>query len=289
MAATAAAQSILDAQKNTWNAFAPGWNKWDEFFMHAIAPMGEALLAAVELKPGQRVLDVATGTGEPGLTAAERVRSGEVIGIDISEAMVKLARENAAHRRLASYRAEVQEASALPYPDGDGPGGPGFDAIVCRLGIMFFADMPATLAELRRVLKPAGRIAFSSWAEPPANPWASLTGGIVSPLLGMAPPPEDAPGFYRFSNPEKLKATLSAAGFTASEIREVNGELHFESAAKYWEFMTDVVAPIAKALQDTTPEKRSEAREAVLAEAGKLMSDRGLILPWKSWVGVATR
>src|SRR5690349_3047910 len=92
MAATAAAQNILDAQKKTWNAFAPGWNKWDDYFMKAIAPMGEALLAAVDLKPGHRVLDVATGTGEPGLTAAARIGAGEVIGIDISEAMVALAR-----------------------------------------------------------------------------------------------------------------------------------------------------------------------------------------------------
>ena len=283
MAATAAAQSILDAQKKTWNTFAPGWSKWDEFFMHAIAPMGESLLTAVDLKTGQRVLDVATGTGEPGLTAAERVRPGEVIGIDISEAMVSLAQKNAAYRKLANYRAETQEASALPYPDGH------FDAIVCRLGIMFFADMPATLSELRRVLKPGGRIAFSSWAEPPSNPWASLTGGIVSRLLGLSPPPEDAPGFYRFSNPEKLNATLSAAGFSAPEVREVKGELRFDTTAKYWEFMTDVVAPIVKALQETTPEKRNEAREAVLAEAGKLMSGQGLILPWKAFVGVAAK
>lgn len=283
MTANAATQKILDAQKKTWNAFAPGWGKWDEFFMQAIAPMGEALLAAVELKPGQRVLDVATGTGEPGLTAAERVRPGEVIGVDISESMVGLARENAARRNVTNYRAEVQEASALPYPDGH------FDAIVCRLGIMFFGDMPATLSELRRVLKPAGRIAFSSWAEPPSNPWASLTGGIVSRLLDLPPAPEDAPGFYRFSNPGKFKSTLAAAGFGSPETREAIGTLHFDSAANYWEFMTDVVAPIVKALQEATPEKRREAQETVFAEAEKLITGQGLAFPWKSWVGVAAK
>ncbi len=283
MAATAAVQSILDAQKKTWNTFAPGWSKWDEFFMQAIAPMGQALLDAVDLNPGQRVLDVATGTGEPGLTAAERVRPGEVIGIDISEAMVGLAGQNAARRKVGNYRAEVQEASTLPYPDGY------FDAIVCRLGIMFFGDMPGTLSELRRVLKPGGRIAFSSWAEPPSNPWASLTGGIVSRMLGLSPPPEDAPGFYRFSNAEKLKTTLSAAGFLNPETREVKGKLRFDSAPKYWEFMMDVVAPIVKSLQETTPEKRSEIQAAVLAEAGKHVAGQGLILPWTSRVGVAAK
>lgn len=277
------AQNILDAQRKTWNAFAPGWGKWDEFFMQAIAPMGEALLTAVDFKAGQRILDVATGTGEPGLRAAERVRLGEVIGIDISESMVGLARENASRRKLTNYRAEVQEASALSYPDGH------FDAIVCRLGIMFFGDMPATLSELRRVLKPGGRIAFSSWAEPPSNPWASLTGGIVSRLLGLPPTPEDAPGFYRFSDPEKLKSTLAAAGFGTPEARQVLGQLRFDSAAIYWEFMTDVVAPIVKALQETTLEKRREAQEMVFAEAEKRVTSQGLVFPWKSWVGVATK
>ena len=283
MAATAETQGILDAQKKTWNKFAPGWGKWDDFFMRTIAPMGEALISAAHLAAGQRVLDVATGTGEPGLTVAERVRPGEVVGIDISDAMIALARENARRRSLANFKGEVQEASSLPYPDGH------FDAILCRLGIMFFADVNATLSELRRVVKPGGRAVFSSWAEPASNPWASLTGGILNRVLSLPPPPEDAPGFYRFANPEKLRSVLLTAGFQSAEVREVRGEIRFDTPSKYWEFMNDVVAPIVKALQEATPEGRKEVTEAVLAEAEMWMSGNGLVLPWKAWIGIAAR
>ena len=283
MPSTTETQGILDAQKKTWDRFAPGWGKWDLFFMRTIAPMGEALLSAAGLRPGLRVLDVATGTGEPGLTAAERVKPGEVVGIDISEAMIGLARENARRRGLGNFKGEVLEASSLPHPDGH------FDAILCRLGIMFFGDVTATLSELRRVLKPGGRAVFSSWAEPPSNPWASLTGGIVARILALPPPSENAPGFYRFSNPDKLRGALSAAGFPSVEIRDVRGEIRFDSPPMYWEFMTDVVAPIVKALQETTAGKRKEVEEAVLAEAEKRMGGDGLVLPWKAWVGTAAK
>lgn len=283
MSRTAEVQSILDSQKKTWDRFAPGWNKWDGFFMRSIAPMGEALLGAADLKPGWMVLDVATGTGEPGLTAAERVRPGEVLGIDISEAMIRIARENAARRDMANFKGEALEASSLPHRDGH------FDAILCRLGIMFFGDVNGTLSELCRVLKQGGKAAFSSWAEPAANPWASLTGSIVSRMLAFPAPPVDAPGIYRFAEPEKLRSTLLAAGFRKVEVSEVKGEIRFASAQEYWEFMTDVVAPIVKALQEAAPEKRLEVQEAVLKEADKRISGEGLVFPWKAWTSLAMK
>ena len=105
----------------------------------------------------------------------------------------------------------------------------------------------------------------------------------------MPPPSENAPGFYRFSNPDKLRGALSAAGFPSVEIRDVRGEIRFDSPPMYWEFMTDVVAPIVKALQETTAGKRKEVEEAVLAEAEKRMGGDGLVLPWKAWVGTAAK
>ncbi len=276
-------QGLLAGQKKTWNDFAPGWGKWDKFFMHTIASMGEEILSAVNLKPGQRVLDVATGTGEPGLSAAKRVRPGEVIGIDIAEGMIRIARENATRQGLSNYKAEVLEASSLPYPEGH------FDFVICRLGLMFFGDVHATLAELRRVLKTGGKAAFSVWAEPANNAWATTIGSIFTKMLASPPVPEDAPGLFRFAKSEKLRTAFENAGFDGFELREVGGEMRFESPAQYWEFMTEVAAPIARALEGVSQEKRTEIRAAVLAEAEKHVSGGGFALSWKTWVAVAAR
>lgn len=118
---------------------------------------------------------------------------------------------------------------------------------------------------------------------------ASLTGGMVSRVLALPAPPAEAPGMFRFSDPGKLRSALLGAGFQEVEVTEVKGEIRFDSVEGYWEFMTDVVAPLVEALQETTPEKRQEVRDTVLQEAGKRISGEGLVFPWKAWTSLAIR
>src|SRR4051812_24286731 len=128
-------EQIKKQQKETWNKFSPGWKKWDVFTMDFISPMGEAIVSALGPKKKDIVLDVATGTGQPGLTIAQIATNGKVIGIDLSEGMLAVAREQAASKGVVNYEATLSDVTELDFPDNY------FDLVSCRFGFMFFPDM----------------------------------------------------------------------------------------------------------------------------------------------------
>ena len=108
-------EQIREQQKEIWNRFSPGWKKWDSFNMNFLQPMGEAIIAYLRIKESDQVLDIATGTGEPGLTIATLARKGKVIGTDLSEGMLSLA---GAHAALLAADAEQTTATAVAHAWG---------------------------------------------------------------------------------------------------------------------------------------------------------------------------
>src|SRR6478735_1594775 len=132
-------EQIRDQQRETWDRFAAGWRKWDPLVLGWLAPFGEVMLRHAKLREEFRVLDVAAGTGEPGLTAAALVPRGEVTVTDLSQAMLAVAAENAARRGLRNFDTRPCDAGALPFDDAS------FDAVLCRFGFMFFPDIDAAV------------------------------------------------------------------------------------------------------------------------------------------------
>ena len=170
-------ETIKQQQKATWDKFSPGWKKWDEYTMNFLAPMGDAIIAALHLKPSDHVLDIATGTGEPGLSIARITTSGKVIGTDLSDGMLEVAKERAAAQGITNYETVASDVTSLPFADNT------FDAISCRFGLMFFPDMQRAAKEMARILKPGGHIAIAVWGEPKDNPWATTTMGTIYEVL----------------------------------------------------------------------------------------------------------
>ena len=145
-------EQIRDQQRETWDKFSSGWKKWDELVLNWLAPVGQDLIRSAALEDGSNVLDVAAGTGEPGLTAATLVPKGMVTVTDLSDRMLEVAAENAGRRGLKNFRTKQCDAGALPFPDRS------FDAVLCRFGFMFFPDVDLSVKEFVRVAKPGGRI-----------------------------------------------------------------------------------------------------------------------------------
>ena len=119
-------EQIRDQQKETWNKFSPGWRKWDELTMEFLKPMGDEIIRRINPKDGDVILDVAAGTGEPGLTIASMMKSGKVIVTDLAEGMLEVARENASRRGIKNMETKACDVSELPFPDSS------FDAVSCR-------------------------------------------------------------------------------------------------------------------------------------------------------------
>src|SRR4029078_10153824 len=126
---------IRDQQKESWNKFSAGWKKWDEMTMDFLKPVGDEIIEKLNLKGNEIVLDIAAGTGEPGLTFATILKDGKVISTDLSEQMLEIAKENAMKRGLRNFETQACDVSKLPFQDNS------FDAISCRFGFMFFPDM----------------------------------------------------------------------------------------------------------------------------------------------------
>ncbi len=279
-----AIEEIREQQRLSWNKFAPGWKKWDEFTMEFLRPVGEAILQEAGLKAGARVLDCACGTGEPGLTAAKIAgRNGRVVGTDLSEEMVKLAREKARKAGLDRYEARTADAGALPFEAGI------FDAVLCRMGIMFFPDPPGALKEFFRVLASGGRLSLCAWAEPGKNPWATTVAGIVNAELELPAPPPDAPGLFRQSRPGTLKRLLEAAGFLDVSEAEVRGTRGYESSLQYWRMFSEVAAPIAGPLAKADEPTRRRIQAKVLDAAEAFVRDGRPVFPWSAWVASGTK
>ena len=191
----ASAEQIRDQQKAIWNKFSPGWKKWDPFTMAFLRPMGDAIIAALDLKPNSAVLDIATGTGEPGLTIAAAHPTSTVIGTDLAEDMLAIAEAHARAAGLTNYRTQAADVSALPFPAAS------FDAISCRMGFMFFPEMQQAANEIARVLKPGGRFATSVWGAGDKNPWVLTMMGAIQRHVSLPPPVPGAPGMFRCAAP----------------------------------------------------------------------------------------
>ncbi|MCB0689483.1 MAG: class I SAM-dependent methyltransferase, partial [Saprospiraceae bacterium] len=191
-------QIIRDTQRDSWNKFSPGWKKWDLFTMDFLESQGKEIIKALQLDPHDQVLDIASGTGEPGLTIAGILTGGTVTAVDLSEGMLRIAQEKAEYQGLQNFNTLVADACELPFADHS------FDAISCRLGFMFFPDMLVAAKEMLRVLKPGGRLATTVWGEPAKNVWITAIMGAIKRNIDLPTPPPDAPGMFRCAQPGAL-------------------------------------------------------------------------------------
>ena len=196
------------AQAEYWTTVAgPKWTDHQEHQDQVLRPVSDRLIAAAKPKPGDRVIDVGCGCGATTIQFAERVGpAGEVLGLDISEPMLARARERAPQNQ--PIRFELADATVYDFELN------GADLAASRFGVMFFADPAKSFANLRKGLKPGGRLVFACWREPKQNPWLILP---LREAAKHAPPlpeanPED-PGPFAFASEARVRKILSDAGF----------------------------------------------------------------------------
>ncbi|MBZ5522910.1 MAG: class I SAM-dependent methyltransferase [Acidobacteriia bacterium] len=224
----------------------------------------QAIVDAAQAAPGMRILDVACGSGEPAISLASQLKgSGEVVGIDISEAPLKIAAERAAERGLGNARFQPGDAHALPFPDGS------LDLITSRLGVMFFADLHRALGEMHRVLKPGGRVTLLAWG-PMEQPYFESTIGTLLRLIPGAQTPESARKMFAFGEPGVLAGALRAAGFkSVQEKFEIVPWTWPGSPEEVWEYFQEVTVPFAPLMKSIPSDRRGEIDAAVIAAIGR--------------------
>ena len=274
---------IRNQQRATWNRFAPGWRSWDVTVVGWLGPVGEAIIREVRLTDTSNVLDVATGTGEPGLSAAALVPQGRVTLTDLSERMLAAASANAARRKLSNVETRAADASALPFADAS------FDAVLCRFGFMFFPDLAEAVREMARVARPGGRVSAAVWAKPEKNPWATVIMGTIDRHVPRPAPADDAPSLFRCAADGYLRKVFELGGFRDITETEVANALTLASAEEYWQFMTDVAAPVVAGLAEADEATRARIRAEVLRLAQHHVRDGRLQIGSTAPVVTGTR
>jgi SAM-dependent methyltransferase len=203
----------------------------------------ELVVAAADVAPGMRVLDLACGTGEPAASLAERVApDGVVVALDVSALMLAAVAGRARAGELSRVLVLQADAERLPFADQT------FDALTCRFGIMYFWDPELALREARRALRPGGRAAFIVWAAPELSS-VFVNRHVAARYRDVPPVADDAPGRFRFCAPGSLAAALYRAGFTgvAEQLHHISWPTRgtpeqVAAGAPYWELIDTLPA-----------------------------------------------
>jgi SAM-dependent methyltransferase len=268
-----------------WNeAAGPRWVEASDFLDAQIGGLGLQAIDRAAPAAGDRVIDVGCGTGQTSAQLGERVGpSGSVLGIDISAVM--LARAQARARRAGLMQVTFANADAQTHDVT----GAQRDLLFSRFGVMFFADPRAAFANLRRALRPAGRLCFLCWQELGRNPWMLETIGALARHVPLPAPPEPgAPGPFAFADPVRVTEILEGAGFenVAHEALEqpmaIGGGGPLEEAV---EFMLGL-GPASAALREF-PEKREAVAASLREVLERHVTPEGIVMEGAAWIVTA--
>jgi SAM-dependent methyltransferase len=263
-----------------WNG--PGGDRWvthQEILDRALEPFGTAVLEAARPQPGEHVVDVGCGCGWTSLALAEAVGPrGAVLGVDVSAPMLEVARRRAQARSLAQATFAVADASARAF-------GAEFDLVTSRFGVMFFADPTAAFANLRRALRPGGRLAFVCWGPVADNPWFAVPMAAAGTVVALPEPtPPGEPGPFAFADRARVQRILEGAGF---------GDIAIEGAAPPFVLGPDVetaatnaveTGPVSRVLAEESEPTRARVRAAILGRLATYAGSGGVVLGSSVWV-----
>ena len=266
-----------------WNAMASGWQEQREETWNASLPVSEWMIRKLDPQPGDTVLELAAGLGETGFMVARLVgEAGRVIATDFATEMVAAAHRRAEELGIRNVELRVLDAERMELETDS------VDGVLCRWGYMLMVDPATAFAETRRVLRPGGRLAFSVWAGPERNPWASLVGRILVAQGHIPPPDPEAPGIFAMADPGRIRKFVTEAAFAEPEIEEVFFLWPFADQYTYWRFLTEVAGAISPVLRSLPPETRAVVREQVHEAAEPFRSGAGYEFP-AVCLNVATR
>jgi SAM-dependent methyltransferase len=285
MTDTAYTTGANDAQVDYWNGrTGETWVELNRLLDMQLQPLGQAALAALAPHPGERVLDIGCGGGETSLDLARAVGpSGAVLGVDLSRPLLDLAA-----RRAGALDLDIRfEAADAQITDFAAVGG-AFDAVFSRFGVMFFADPTAAFANIRKALKPGGRLAFVCWRPAQDNPVMTTAINAVTDLLPPSSPSDPlAPGPFAFADSERVRRILGESGWSQVEVSpfdaQVGGWTPEEALA-----VAQKVGPLGAALREN-PELRPRVQDAVARELQRQTGADGKVrLGAAVWIVTAT-
>jgi SAM-dependent methyltransferase len=257
------------------------WASRADRFDRGIAAHHQAVLGAAALAPRDRVLDIGCGTGQTTRDAARSASRGFALGVDVSSAMLDVARRRAAAESIPNVRFEQADAQIHPFePEA-------FDVAIGRTSAMFFGDRVAALANIGRALRPGGRLALLTWQPLAANEWIrELTGALAAGRTLPAPPP-DAPGPFTLADPDVIHEVVTAAGYTDISLDDQRARMWFGADAD--DAHRFVLGLLGWMLDGLDESGRARALDALRATLTAHETPDGVLYGSAAWLIRATR
>ncbi|MEK6591975.1 MAG: class I SAM-dependent methyltransferase [Pseudomonadota bacterium] len=273
------------ATRAQWESAAEAWNRWGPFIGRWLAPATEAMLDMAHIVPGSQVLDVAAGAGEQTLAAARRVGpQGRVLATDISPAILDYAQQaargaglrNVETRELDGERHDVLDEAA-------------FDAVISRVGLIYFPDQQGALRGLHRCLKPGGRISVVVYSIPEHNCFFSIPVNIIRRRAKLPPPLPGQPGPFSLGADGVLAATLARAGFRDAQVRCIASPVRLPSAAECVRFERESFGALHQMMAALSAAERDETWQEIETELRRFEGPAGFSGPCEMLVGAASK
>ena len=268
-----------------WESAAEAWDRWGPFIGRWLAPATEAMLEMARVRPGARVVDVAAGAGEQTLAAAERVGdNGFVLATDISPTI--LTYTQAAARARGFTNVEILELDGECH---DRLREASFDAVISRVGLIYFPDQHRALTGLRHCLKPDGRIAVVVYSTPPKNLFFSIPVAIIRRRAKLPPPLSGQPGPFSLGADGVLETALQRAGFHSIEVQAVNCPVCLPWASECVRFERESFGALHQMMGSLTESERMETWAEIEAELRQFEGPHGFVGPCEMLVAGASK
>jgi SAM-dependent methyltransferase len=278
------AAKYKNAQREQWNKDGAAWRRWNPVLDRWYGEATRQMLDLARIETGQRILDIAAGAGEPAVSAAQRVGpGGYVLATDISEGIVELARQVARERGFKQIETRAMDGEKLDLPDAS------FDAVLCRLGLMYMPQPVAALREWRRALRAGGRVAVVVFSTPERNSWGAMPASIIRRRAGLPPPVPGQPGPFSLGGPGVLEGIFRQAGFADPEVRAVPVPHRMRTAAEYVRVASEAFGAFNAMMAQLSPPEREAAWNEVEGTMRSFESSGGFEVPGECLVGAATK
>jgi SAM-dependent methyltransferase len=257
-----------------WEDAAEAWHRWAPTLEAWLGPATELMLDLAGVSEGCRVLDVAAGAGGQTLTAARRVGArGQVLATDISPTILSYAKSEAERAGLDNVAVRQMDGEALDVESG------GFDAVISRVGLIYFPDRAAALAGIRGALRPGGRFATITYSTPEANGFFSTPIAVVRRRAQLPPPAPGQPGPFSLGAPGVLESALVDAGFVDVQVHHVPAPLRMSSVAECVLFERESFGALHQMLSGLDDDARESAWAQIADELAQYDGPEGFLAP----------
>lgn len=278
------AAKYKNAQREQWNKDGAAWRRWNPTLDRWYGELTRQMLDLARIQPGQRILDVAAGAGEPAVSAAERVGpGGYVLATDISEGIVELALQVAREHGLEQIETRAMDGEKLDLPDAS------FDAVLCRLGLMYMPHPVTALCEWHRALRAGGRVAVAVFSTPDRNGWGAIPASIIRRRAQLPPPVPGQPGPFSLGGAGVLEDVFRQAGFASREVRAVPVPHRAADAAEYVRVAREAFGGFNAMMAHLPLQERESVWNEVEGSMRSFESSGGFEVPGECLVGAATK